>query len=179
MRNTELEQLISKKLNNNSIVLKDYAPNGLQVEGRQDVNRIVTGVTACQALLDSAIAYSADAIIVHHGYFWQKESPVINGIKRWRLKTLLTNDINLYAWHLPLDTHPEIGNNAQLAAVLDITVTGNLDEPLIMQGEFNTKITGTELHRRLEQTLRGNVLHYGDGGPAYIKRLAWCTGGGQ
>lgn len=177
MRNTELEQLINKKLN--SIALKDYAPNGMQVEGREEVNHIVTGVTACQALLDSAIAYSADAIIVHHGYFWQKESPVINGIKRLRLKTLLANDINLFAWHLPLDTHKELGNNAQLAAVLDINVTGNLDDPLIMQGELNTNVTGTELHRRLEKTLRCNVLHCGEGGPAYIKRLAWCTGGGQ
>ncbi|AHF77805.1 Putative hydrolase-oxidase [Sodalis praecaptivus] len=176
MRNTELEQLINQKLN--SSALEDYAPNGLQVEGRQEVKRIVTGVTACQALLDSALAHGADAVMVHHGYFWKNESPVISGMKRRRLKTLLANDINLYAWHLPLDAHAELGNNAQLAAALDIRVTGSL-EPLLPYGEFATPLSGEALRLRLEQTLGRSVLHCGDGGPAQIKRLAWCSGGGQ
>ncbi|AHF73197.1 metal-binding protein [Candidatus Sodalis pierantonius str. SOPE] len=176
MRNTELEKLINQKLN--SRALEDYAPNGLQVEGRQEVKRIVTGVTACQALLDSALAHGADAVMVHHGYFWKNESPVVSGMKRRRLKTLLANDINLYAWHLPLDAHAELGNNAQLAAALDIRVTGSL-EPLLPYGEFATPLSGEALRLRLEQTLGRSVLHCGDGGPAQIKRLAWCSGGGQ
>ena len=116
MKNTELEQLINEKLN--SAAISDYAPNGLQVEGKETVQKIVTGVTASQALLDEAVRLGADAVIVHHGYFWKGESPVIRGMKRNRLKTLLANDINLYGWHLPLDAHPELGNNAQLAALL-------------------------------------------------------------
>ncbi|WP_335904558.1 5-oxoprolinase subunit PxpB [Salmonella enterica] len=101
MKNTELEQLINDKLN--SAAISDYAPNGLQVEGKETVQKIVTGVTASQALLDEAVRLQADAVIVHHGYFWKGESPVIRGMKRRRLKTLLANDINLYGWHLPLD----------------------------------------------------------------------------
>ena len=107
MKNTELEQLINEKLN--SAAISDYAPNGLQVEGKETVQKIVTGVTASQALLDEAVRLGADAVIVHHGYFWKGESPVIRGMKRNRLKTLLANDINLYGWHLPLDTGPEVG----------------------------------------------------------------------
>jgi len=113
MRNTELETVIDRFLNVSAF--SDYAPNGLQVEGRSDVKRIVTGVTACQALLDAAVAQQADAVLVHHGYFWKSEPAVIRGMKRRRLKTLLANDINLYGYHLPLDAHPEIGNNACLA----------------------------------------------------------------
>lgn len=116
--------------------------------------------------------------MVHHGYFWKNESPVISGMKRRRLKTLLANDINLYAWYLPLDAHPELGNNAQLAAALDIRVTGSL-EPLLPHGEFAMPLSGEALRLRLEQTLGRSVLHCGDGGPAQIKRLAWCSGGGQ
>lgn len=123
--NTELEQLINDKLN--SAAISDYAPNGLQVEGKETVHKIVTGVTASRALLDEAVRQQADAVIVHHGYFWKGESPVIRGMKRNRLKTLLENDINLYGWHLPLDAHPELGNNAQLAALLGITVMGKLN----------------------------------------------------
>ncbi len=84
MKNTELEQLINEKLN--SAAISDYAPNGLQVEGKETVQKIVTGVTACQALLDEAVRLGADAVIVHHGYFWKGESPVIRGMKRNRLK---------------------------------------------------------------------------------------------
>ncbi|RLR18421.1 type 2 GTP cyclohydrolase I [Sodalis-like symbiont of Bactericera trigonica] len=176
MRNTELEHIINEKLKSNGV--EDYAPNGLQVEGRQEVQRIVTGVTACQALLDGALAHGADAVIVHHGYFWKNEAAVINGMKRRRLKTLLANDINLYAWHLPLDAHPELGNNAQLAAALDIRVTGAL-EPMVPKGELATPLSGDALRLRLEHTLGRSVLHCGDGGPDQISRLAWCTGGGQ
>ncbi len=111
MKNTELEQLINEKLN--SAAISDYAPNGLQVEGKETVQKIVTGVTASQALLDEAVRQQADAVIVHHGYFWKGESAVIRGMKRNRLKTLLANDINLYGWRLPLD---RTGTGKQRAA---------------------------------------------------------------
>ena len=150
MKNTELEQLINEKLN--SAAISDYAPNGLQVEGKETVQKIVTGVTASQALLDEAVRLGADAVIVHHGYFWKGESPVIRGMKRNRLKTLLANDINLYGWHLPLDAHPELGNNAQLAALLASWI---------------------------EARLGRKPLWCGDTGPEVVQRVAWCTGGGQ
>ncbi|VEA40840.1 putative hydrolase-oxidase [Salmonella enterica subsp. enterica] len=156
MKNTELEQLINDKLN--SAAISDYAPNGLQVEGKETVQKIVTGVTASQALLDEAVRLQADAVIVHHGYFWKGESPVIRGMKRRRLKTLLANDINLYGWHLPLDAHPELGNNAQLAALLGITVKGEI-EPLVPWGELSMPVPGLELASWIEARL--GVNRYG------------------
>ncbi|TCV98002.1 type 2 GTP cyclohydrolase I [Biostraticola tofi] len=176
MRNRQLEQLINQLLD--STRFQDYAPNGLQVEGRENIERIVTGVTACQALLDAAVAHKADAVLVHHGYFWKNESPVIDGMKRRRLQTLLSNDINLFAWHLPLDAHPVLGNNAQLAQLLGITVTGMV-EPLVPTGAFAQALSPEELMLRLENGLDRKVLHSGDNGPAVIRRVAWCTGGGQ
>lgn len=176
MLNRELEQLIHQHLDSGAF--EDYGPNGLQVEGRAQVKRIVTGVTACQALLDAAVEHGADAVIVHHGYFWKNEAPVVTGMKRRRLKTLLEHDINMFAWHLPLDAHPVLGNNAQLAALLDIAPKGLL-EPLLPWGEFSPAISAQELHRRLEMRLERDVLHCADNAPAQITRIAWCSGGGQ
>lgn len=176
MRNSELEALINQQLD--VAAFQDYAPNGLQVEGRENVQRIITGVTASQALLDVAVAQQADAVLVHHGYFWKNESPVICGMKRRRLKTLLANDINLYGYHLPLDAHPVLGNNACLAALLDITVTGDI-EPLLPYGELSQAVSGDALRERLETRLGRPVLHCGDNAPSQITRLAWCSGGGQ
>lgn len=173
MKNTELEQLINDKLN--SAAISDYAPNGLQVEGKETVHKIVTGVTASQALLDEAVRLQADAVIVHHGYFWKGESPVIRGMKRHRLKTLLENDINLYGWHLPLDAHPELGNNAQLAALLGITVMGEI-EPLVPWGELSMPVPGLELASWIEARLGRKPLWCGDTGPEKVQRVAWCTG---
>ena len=99
---------------------RDYCPNGLQVEGREQIRRVVTGVTACQALLDAALVEEADAVLVHHGYFWKNEDARIRGMKRQRLHTLLKNDLNLFAYHLPLDAHPDLGNNIQLARRLGL-----------------------------------------------------------
>ncbi|CAG0911454.1 unnamed protein product, partial [Cyprideis torosa] len=99
---------------------KDYCPNGLQVEGRRDIRRIISGVTACQALVDQAIDESADAILVHHGYFWHGEAPEVVGMKKRRLAALMRADVSLLVYHLPLDAHPEVGNNACLAGLLDI-----------------------------------------------------------
>lgn len=176
MRNLDLEQLINNELN--TAAFQDYGPNGLQVEGRPHVQRIVTGVTACQALLDAAVDHQADAIVVHHGYFWKNEAPSVRGMKRNRLKMLLSNDINLYAYHLPLDAHPVLGNNAQLAHLLGIRVVGEV-EPLVPHGEFEQPLTGVELQQRIESRLGRAVLHCGDNAPAHIRRVAWCTGGGQ
>ena len=115
--NRELLQHLSALLQVQKI--KDYCPNGLQVEGRKTIESIITGVTASQALIDVAVEKQADAIVVHHGYFWKGEDPCIKGMKKQRLAALLANDINLFAFHLPLDVHPNLGNNAQLASLLD------------------------------------------------------------
>jgi dinuclear metal center YbgI/SA1388 family protein len=150
MKNSELESLINEKLN--SATFSDYGPNGLQVEGREEVQKIITGVTASQALLDEAVRQNADAVIVHHGYFWKNEAPIIRGMKRNRLKTLLANDINLYGWHLPLDAHPELGNNVQLAQLLGITVMGEIEE-LLPWGELAMPVPGLELASWIEARL--------------------------
>ncbi|MCC8465956.1 type 2 GTP cyclohydrolase I [Photorhabdus bodei] len=176
MRNIDLENVINRELKIDEF--QDYAPNGLQVEGRAHIQRVVTGVTACQALLDEAVRHQADAIIVHHGYFWKNESAVIRGMKRNRLKTLLCNDINLYGYHLPLDAHPSLGNNAQLARLINAKVVG-LIEPFVPHGEFEQPITPVELAARIEQALGRQALHIGDNAPAEIRTLAWCTGCGQ
>lgn len=175
MHNLDLERLINRKLNASRF--QDYGPNGLQVEGRTHVQRIITGVTACQALLEVALKKQADAIIVHHGYFWKNEAQAVYGMKRNRLKTLLTNDINLYGYHLPLDAHPVLGNNAQLAKLLSIRVIGKV-EPMVLHGEFDQKLTGTALKQRIENCLGSSVLHCGDNAPVHIRHVAWCTGGG-
>ncbi|WP_147196283.1 type 2 GTP cyclohydrolase I [Pantoea sp. MBD-2R] len=176
MRNTELEQIVNQQLN--TATFSDYAPNGLQVEGREEIKKIVTGVTACQALLDEAVRLKADAVLVHHGYFWKSEAPVIKGMKRNRLKTLLANDINLYGWHLPLDAHPELGNNAQLAKMFGITVKGEV-MPLVPWGELPEALTGEQLAERISNVLGREPLHCGDNAPRLIRRIAWCSGGGQ
>ena len=161
----------------------DYCPNGLQVEGRADVKTLIGGVTACQALLDAAIDHQADAVLVHHGYFWKGENPCITGMKQRRLATLLRHEISLLAYHLPLDAHPELGNNVQLARVLDLTITGtvggNQRTPgLVMLGELSDPLSGHAFAARLAARLNRTPLHIA-GHDALIKRLAWCTGGAQ
>lgn len=151
----------------------DYCPNGLQVEGRAEVQTLIGGVTACQALLDAAIAQQADAILVHHGWFWKNEDPRIVGMKQRRLAALLRHDINLIAYHLPLDAHPELGNNAQLARRLEITVTGTAG--LLMLGELTEPVSGTDFAARIETRLQRRPLHI-PGNHAPIHRLAWCSG---
>lgn len=178
MNNIELEKLINKELNSDAF--NDYAPNGLQVEGCPQVKKIVTGVTACQALLDAAVKLKADAIIVHHGYFWKNEAPEVRGMKKNRLKTLLVNDINLYGYHLPLDAHSSLGNNAQLGLRLAIRNLGAFNnESLIFHGELDRPQTGAEMVERIEKAVGRNVLHCGDNAPEKINTIAWCTGGGQ
>lgn len=176
MLNTELEAVVNQKLNSQQF--KDYAPNGLQVEGRTEITKIVTGVTACQALLDEAVRLNADAIIVHHGYFWKNEPQVIKNMKRQRLKTLLTHDINLFGWHLPLDAHAELGNNIQLARLLNIEPQGEI-QPLVPWGLLDKSLTPEQLSQRIKEKLGRQPLHSGGDDKLSLCRVAWCTGGGQ
>ena len=161
----------------------DYCPNGLQVEGRPEVKTVVTGVTACQALLDAAVAHAADAVLVHHGWFWKGEDPRVLGMKQRRLATLLRHDISLIAYHLPLDVHPELGNNAQLARVLDLSITGstggNGQTPgLVLLGETAMPMSGVTFAAHLAARLGREPLHIA-GNAAPIRRLAWCSGAAQ
>ena len=159
---------------------KDYCPNGLQVEGRDEIRRLVCGVTANQALLDRAVAEQADAILVHHGWFWRGESGSVTGIKRNRLKTLLANDINLYAYHLPLDAHPSLGNNACLARALGWTRTGTFGEQeLGCLGVPETNATIDTLTADLENALGRSPFVLATSGDQPVSRIAWCTGGAQ
>lgn len=158
---------------------RDYCPNGLQVEGRAEVRRIVAGVTASQALLDAAVARDADTILVHHGYFWKGEDGRITGMRRQRLGTLLTNDINLLAYHLPLDAHPELGNNAQLASRLGWLPEGRFGEQdIAWLGAIAEPISLASLAEKVAGVLGRNPLVLGDG-KRPIRRIAWCSGGAQ
>ncbi|MFV8835903.1 Nif3-like dinuclear metal center hexameric protein [Aquisalimonas sp. APHAB1-3] len=161
---------------------QDYAPNGMQVRGRRPVRRLVSGVTACQALLDEAVRLDADAVLVHHGYFWKGESPCINGMKAERLRTLLTNDMSLFAYHLPLDAHAELGNNACLAGDLDLTVTGTFEtgtyRPLGMLGAPREPLPLDAFAERVAAAL-GRQPTVVAGGDHPVRRVAWCSGGAQ
>jgi len=158
---------------------KDYCPNGLQVEGRAQVSRVVCGVTASQALLDAAVARGADAVLVHHGYFWRGEDGCITGLRRRRLGTLIANDINLFAYHLPLDAHPELGNNAQLARLMGWLPEGRFGEQDIgWTGRLAEGETLEALARGAAARLGREPLMLGDPGRR-IERIAWCTGGAQ
>lgn len=174
-----LVQAIEQFLNVSAI--PDYCPNGLQVEGKTQIKRIVSGVTASQALIDAAIELQADALLVHHGYFWKGEDQPIVGMKQRRIKALLANDINLLAYHLPLDVHPEVGNNVQLAKRLGLTVTGPLepDNPnnVGLLGELETPLSASEFAARIEKALDRAPLVVDHQQP--IKRVAWCTGAAQ
>ncbi|WP_412852344.1 Nif3-like dinuclear metal center hexameric protein [Ectothiorhodospira shaposhnikovii] len=157
----------------------DYSPNGLQVQGRPHVSRLVTGVTAGRALIEAAIEQGADALLVHHGYFWKGEDARIVGMKRERLRLLLAHDISLLAYHLPLDAHPELGNNAQLAGLLDFQVQGVLrPDGVGFFGVPDAPLSAQALGERLSRRLGREALWI-PGGPEVIRRLGWCTGGAQ
>ena len=161
---------------------RDYCPNGLQVEGHEHIGHIVTGVTASQALVDAAIERGADTILVHHGYFWKGEDERVTGIKRERLKALLANDINLIAYHLPLDSHPVYGNNVQLADVLNLQIDGPLSEedpgmPGLI-GRLPQPMTAREFSELLGEALQRQPLHIGEETDV-IETIGWCTGAAQ
>ncbi len=180
MNNLQLEALLNELLSPQ--LIKDYCPNGLQVEGKKEVKKIITGVTASKALIEEAIKQNADAILVHHGYFWKGESESIRGMKGDRIRHLIKNDINLFAYHLPLDIHPQLGNNAQLAKLLDIEVEGGLEghpQSVAMYGSFAKPLSGKELEQRIAQVLNRAPLHIASEDDKPIKTIGWCTGGGQ
>lgn len=177
MRLLELRDYIGSELEVSRF--RDYCPNGIQVEGKSEVRRIATGVTASQAVLDAATTWGADAILVHHGYFWRSEDACVTGIKKRRIAHLLQHDVSLLAYHLPLDAHPEWGNNVQLGKRLgfveagrfgeqDIACHGSLLETMSLAG-LKQSIAGT-LGR--EPQVIGNL-------EANVSKVAWCSGGGQ
>jgi dinuclear metal center YbgI/SA1388 family protein len=157
----------------------DYSPNGLQVEGQNQIVRIITGVTASQALLKEAIQRGADTIIVHHGYFWKGESPRIVGYRRQRLAMLLKQEINLFAYHLPLDAHPTLGNNSQWAKAMGWRCLGHFgDQNIGFWGELPEETTPEKLAAQLEQTLGKKPIVVGETAKP-LRRIAWCSGGAQ
>ncbi|WP_018232410.1 Nif3-like dinuclear metal center hexameric protein [Thioalkalivibrio thiocyanodenitrificans] len=157
----------------------DYCPNGLQVEGGRPVRRLASGVTASRAFIEAAVAQGADALLVHHGYFWKGEDARVTGLKRERLRLLLTHDVSLLAYHLPLDAHPELGNNARLAARLGFQVEGHLREDgMGLVGSPPETLDGAALCDRLETAL-GRRPQWVQGGPVKIRRIGWCTGAAQ
>lgn len=158
---------------------RDYGPNGLQVEGKPEVRKIISGVTASLALIDAAIAAQADAILVHHGLFWKGQDGRITGWLKARLAKLLAHEINLFAYHLPLDAHPEFGNNAQFGAKLKLVPDGRFGEQdLGFIGGPAQPLTLAALTALLQFRVgRPPVVVEGDGRP--LRRIAWCTGGAQ
>ncbi|HKJ09977.1 MAG TPA: Nif3-like dinuclear metal center hexameric protein [Gammaproteobacteria bacterium] len=161
----------------------DYSPNGLQVEGRPQVRKLVSGVTASLALIEAAIAAGADALLVHHGYFWKGEDQRVVGMKRARLAKLLAADVSLLAYHLPLDAHPDYGNNVQLAKMLDFAVQGRFGAggrgpELALWGALQSPLSATGLGEHLAARLGRPPLHVA-GGPSTIRTLGWCTGAAQ
>ena len=159
---------------------RDYGPNGLQVEGDRDVQLLVSGVTASRALIEAAIDAQADAIVVHHGLFWRGQDGRVTGWMRERLRLLLTHGIHLFAYHLPLDAHPELGNNAQLARVLGLQADGRFGEQdLGFVGAGAQTWSGAQaLADHVAATLGRSVICVGDSDRP-VSRVAWCTGGAQ
>ena len=163
-------------------LFRDYGPNGLQVEGKPDIGRLVTGVTASRALIEAAIEADADAILVHHGLFWRGQDGRVTGWMQQRLALLLAHDINLLAYHLPLDAHPELGNNAQLARRLGFEADGRTgDQDMVFLGkpagpEF---ASASALASHVEHVLQRPVTLVDGGTVRPIRRLAWCSGGAQ
>ncbi|CAH1571349.1 radiation resistance protein YbgI [Vibrio owensii] len=181
MNNLQLEKILNEKLSPQ--LIKDYAPNGMQVEGKSEIKRIVTGVTASQALIDKAIELEADALLVHHGYFWKGEPEPIRGMKGKRIRSLIKSDINLYGYHLPLDIHPELGNNAELARLLDIEVEDGLEghpQSVALFGRLKQAMTGADFANKINRVLNREPLHIApDNAEKMIETVGWCTGGGQ
>lgn len=162
----------------NVSAFKDYAPNGLQVEGTDEVLKVVTGVTATQALIDKAIEMEADALLVHHGYFWKNEPVTITGMKKQRIQSLIENEINLLGYHLPLDAHPVVGNNAQLAKLWGLEDVTPDQKSLIRLGVLPQPLAWQAFKNKIDESLARVSLHL-PGGPEQVKTIVWCSGGAQ
>jgi len=157
----------------------DYCPNGLQVEGARPVMKLASGVTASRAFIEAALEWGADALLVHHGYFWKGEDARITGMKRDRLRLLLNNEVSLLAYHLPLDAHADLGNNAQLARRLGFKVDGLLREDGIgLIGRVESAMEPQALGEHLEARL-GRTPTWIPGSSSAIERVGWCTGAAQ
>lgn len=177
MERNELLAYLDGLLNVASV--RDYCPNGLQVEGRAEVRHVVCGVTACLGLIDEAVARGADTLLVHHGWFWRGEDPRVVATRRRRLGLLLAHDINLIAYHLPLDLHPEYGNNAQLARALGWVEEGRFgDQMLGSIGRPELPVPAHQMARSIAARLGREPLLLGDGSRE-VRRVAWCSGAAQ
>lgn len=177
MFRNELENYLNQLLDITRF--QDYCPNGLQVEGREVIHKIVTGVTASLQLLEAAAAHNTDAILVHHGYFWRGEDARITGMKNQRIAMLIKNNINLFAYHLPLDFHAELGNNAQLARRLEFIETGRFGEQdIAVRGELTESMPLSTLSNKISLALARKPLIIGNPEQP-IKQIAWCTGAAQ
>jgi len=181
MNSSTFENLLNELLKPE--LIKDFCPNGLQIQGSETITKVITGVTATQVLIDQAIKLKADALVVHHGYFWKNESYVIRGMKHKRIKALMDNNINLFAYHLPLDIHPTLGNNAQLAKLFDIKVTGPLEvgnsQSVAIRGELQQPTAAVDFAKTISTQLNRKCLHIAPPSNKLIKTIAWCSGGGQ
>lgn len=177
MERAILENYLAEFLQVNDF--RDYCPNGLQVEGRGEINRIVTGVTASAALIEAAVADGADALIVHHGYFWRGEDARITGMRRRRLGLLFQHNLNLFAYHLPLDAHSEVGNNATLARQLGLEIATRFgDQNVATLGTVASGSTVASFARTITEKLGRPPMVIGDAARP-LRRIAWCTGGAQ
>lgn len=160
----------------------DYAPNGLQIEGKSEISRICTAVTASAEVISEAVKLKADALLVHHGYFWRGEDPIIKGIKKQRISKLLCHDVSLFAYHLPLDCHTTLGNNACLAQLFSFKSikmhSAGKTENLLWSGQLTKALTATELSTQLQEKLGREPLHIA-GSDKPIQQLAWCSGAAQ
>lgn len=156
----------------------DYAPNGLQVEGRAEIGKIVCAVTAGRAAIDFAAAEGADLLLVHHGMFWKNEPAAVTGWKKERIARLLRRDINLAGYHLPLDAHPVLGNNAQLAQKMGWRHTASFGEQNLLNRGTTAPATAAELAAQLERTLRRPPVLLGSP-ECVIENIVWCSGGAQ
>lgn len=176
----ELENYLNHLLECNTY--KDYAPNGLQLEGAEQITKICTAVTASLDVIKEAAEWGADTLLVHHGYFWKGEEPVITGIKRQRLAWLMNHNMNLFAYHLPLDCQTEFGNNAQLARLFDVdsfrTHKAGGTDNLLWSGQLADTLTPSDFTKFLTEKFNRKPLHVGSKGKT-IRRIAWCSGAAQ
>ncbi len=171
MNNLELEAYLADLLDQGSYT--DYAPNGIQIEGKPQIQKIATAVTASLAVVEKAVSLNVDALLVHHGYFWKGEPYPIRGFKKARIATLIKNDINLFAYHLPLDNYPMFGNNASIAQRLNIELTKQHD--LLWTGQLPKPMHYDELFNQL-QKIYGKQVQGVFANLAMIKNIAWCSG---
>ncbi|MDH5655787.1 MAG: Nif3-like dinuclear metal center hexameric protein [Spirochaetia bacterium] len=180
MKLEKLTSYLDELLDSSSF--KDYGPNGLQIEGRKEINTIITGVSSCVDLFEAAAAKKADAVIVHHGIFWDGQNAVITKSRKDRIRPLILNDISLFAYHLPLDAHPEFGNNAGLADVLNLK---NLKpfadfkgKSIGFMGEFSESLSSGDAKNLIQKKINPDARFY-DFGPQQIRTAAVCSGGAQ